>query len=65
LRNLCKAWNFLASRVISSLEMLSYCSSEVVAKEDMANSKTDEIVVLVGLASWPPTRALVTKSLLT
>jgi hypothetical protein len=32
-----------------------YCSSEVVAKEDKANSKADEIVVLVGLASWPPT----------
>jgi hypothetical protein len=44
--------------------MLSYCSLEVVAKEDKANSKVDEIVVLVGLASWPPTGALVIKDLL-
>jgi hypothetical protein len=44
--------------------MLSYCSSEVVAKEDKANSKADETVVLVGLASLPPTRALVIKALL-
>jgi hypothetical protein len=44
--------------------MLSYCSSEAVAKEDKANSKADETVVLVGLASLPPTRALVIKALL-
>jgi hypothetical protein len=49
--NLCKAQNFLTSRVISSLRMLSYCSSEAAAKEDKANSKGDETVVLVGLAS--------------
>jgi hypothetical protein len=34
--------------------MLSYCSSEVAAREDKGNFKEDE-VVLVGLASWPPT----------
>jgi hypothetical protein len=28
LRNLCKAWNFLTSRVISLSEMLSYCSEK-------------------------------------
>jgi hypothetical protein len=50
LENLCKARNFLASRAISSLEMLSYCSSEAVAKEDKTNSKEDE-TVLMGLAS--------------
>jgi hypothetical protein len=44
--------------------VLSYFSSEVAAKEDKANSKADETVVLVGLASWPPTRALVIKDLL-
>jgi hypothetical protein len=44
--------------------MLSYCSSEAADKEDKANFKTDEIVVLVGLASWPPTRALVIRVLL-
>jgi hypothetical protein len=55
LQNLCKAWNFLASRTISSSGMLSYCSSEAAAKEDKANSKADESVVLVGLATWPPT----------
>jgi hypothetical protein len=44
--------------------MLSYCSSEAAAKEEKANYKVDEIVVLVGLASWPPTRALVKKALL-
>jgi hypothetical protein len=43
--------------------MLSYYSSEVAVKEDKANSKADETVV-VGLASWPPTRALVIKALL-
>jgi type IV secretory pathway TrbL component len=64
LRNMCRAQNFLASKVISSSEMLSYCSSEAAAKEDKTNSKADEIVVLVGLASWPPTRALVIKALL-
>jgi hypothetical protein len=62
--NLCKAQNFLASRVISSSGMLSYCSLEVEDKEDKTNSKADETVVLVGLASWPPTRALVIKALL-
>jgi hypothetical protein len=62
--NFCKVGNFLASRAISSLGMLSYCSSEAVAKEDKANSKVDETVVLVGLASWPPARALVIKALL-
>jgi hypothetical protein len=55
LRNLCNARNFLASRVISSSGMLSYCSSEAAHKEDKANSKADESVVLVGLAKWPPT----------
>ncbi len=59
-----KALNFLTSRVISSSEMLSYCSSEVTAKKDKANCKADETVVLVGLASWPPTQALVIKDLL-
>jgi hypothetical protein len=43
--------------------MLSYYSLEAVAREDKANSKKDEIV-LVGLASWPPTRALLIKALL-
>jgi hypothetical protein len=43
--------------------MLSYYSSKVVAKEDRANSKADDTVVLVGLASWSPTRALVIKAL--
>jgi hypothetical protein len=33
-------------------------------KEDKANSKADETVVLVGLALWQPTRALVIKALL-
>jgi hypothetical protein len=46
----CKARNFLLSRAISSSRMLSYCSSEAAGKEDKANSKADEIVV-VGLAS--------------
>jgi hypothetical protein len=44
--------------------MLSYCSSEAAHKEDKTNSKADESVVLVGLATWPPTRVLVTKVLL-
>jgi hypothetical protein len=44
--------------------MLSYYASETATKEDKTNSKADEIVVLVGLASWPPTRALVIKALL-
>jgi hypothetical protein len=61
--NLCKAQNFLASKAISSSGMLSYCSSEVIAKEDKANSKEDE-TALMGLASWPTTQELVTKSLL-
>jgi hypothetical protein len=64
LQNLCKARNFLASRAILSSEMLSYCSLEAATKEDKANSKADEAVVLVGLASWPPIRALVIKALL-
>jgi hypothetical protein len=51
LRNLCKTQNFLASRAISSSGMLSYCSSEVADKEDKANFKADETVVLMGLAS--------------
>jgi hypothetical protein len=63
LQNLCKAWNFLASKAISSSWMLPYCSSEAIAKEDRVNSKADEIV-LVGSASWPPTWALVIKTLL-
>jgi hypothetical protein len=61
--NLCMGQNFLASWKISLLEILPYCSSEAVAKEDKPNSKVDE-TVLVGLASWPPTRALVIKALL-
>jgi hypothetical protein len=52
--NLCKARNFLASKAISSSGMLWYYSSKAVAREDKANSKADEMV-LVGLASWPPT----------
>jgi hypothetical protein len=63
LRNLCKARNFLTSRTILSLGMLSYCSSEVATRDDKVNSKEDEIV-LMGLASWPPTRALLIKALL-
>jgi hypothetical protein len=55
LRNLCKAQNFLASRVISSSGMLSYCSSEATDKEDKTNSKANETVVLVGLAPWAQT----------
>jgi hypothetical protein len=35
--------------------MLSYCSSDAAAKEDKANFKADETVVLVELASWTPT----------
>jgi hypothetical protein len=64
LQNLCKAQNFLANRAISLLGMLSYYLSEAATKEDKANSKADGTVVLVGLASWPPTRALVIKALL-
>jgi hypothetical protein len=63
LRNLCKARNFITSRVISLSGMLSYCSSEGATKEDRTNSKADE-TVLVWLASWPATRALVMKVLL-
>jgi hypothetical protein len=44
--------------------MLSYCSSEAADKEDKANSKAGESVVLVGLATWPPTQVLVTRALL-
>jgi hypothetical protein len=62
--NLCKVQNFLTSRAISLSEMLSYCSSETAVKEDKTNSKVDESVVLVGLATWPPTQVLVTKDLL-
>jgi hypothetical protein len=62
--NLCKVQNFLTSRVISLSGMLSYCSSETAAKEDKTNSKVDESVVLVGLATWPLTQVLVTKALL-
>jgi hypothetical protein len=35
-----------------------------MAKEDKVNSKPDDTVVLVGLASWPSTWALVIKALL-
>jgi hypothetical protein len=55
LRNLCKVRNFLANKAISSLRMLSCYSLEAAAKEDKVNSKADESVVLVGLATWPPT----------
>jgi hypothetical protein len=51
LRNLCKAQNFLTSKAISSSGMLSYYSSEPAHKEDKANFKADESVVLVGLAT--------------
>jgi hypothetical protein len=44
--------------------MLLYFSSEAATKEDKANSKADESVVLAGLATWPPTRVLVRKALL-
>jgi type IV secretory pathway TrbL component len=54
--NMYKAQNFLTSRAILSSGMLSYCSSEAAHKEDKANSKADDSVVLVGLATWPPTR---------
>jgi hypothetical protein len=53
--NLCKVRNFLASRAISSSGMLSYCSSEATTKEGKTNSKADELVVLVGVATRPPT----------
>jgi hypothetical protein len=43
--------------------MFSYCSSKAAARDDKANSKENEMM-LVGLASWPPTRALVIKALL-
>jgi hypothetical protein len=55
LQNLCKPRNFLANRTISTSGMFFYCSSKAVTKEDKANSKADETIVLVGLASWPPT----------
>jgi hypothetical protein len=64
LRNLCKVRNFLATRVILSSRVLSYYTSEAMAKGDKANYKADEIVVLVGLASWPPIGALVIRALL-
>jgi hypothetical protein len=44
------------------LECSRYCSSEAGAREDKANSKEDEMVLVV-LASWPPTWALVIKKL--
>jgi hypothetical protein len=44
--------------------MLSYCSLEAAHKEDKTNYKADESVVLVGLATCPPTRAPVIKALL-
>jgi hypothetical protein len=64
LAELVQAQNFLANKAISSSRMFSYCSSEVTPKEDKVNSKANEIVVLVGLASWSPTWALVIKVLL-
>jgi hypothetical protein len=64
LTELVQAWNFLISRTILSSGMLSYCSLEAVDKEDKTNSKTDETVVLVGFASWPPTWVLVIRALL-
>jgi hypothetical protein len=63
MRNLCKAWNLLASKAISLSRMLSYYLSEAAVKEDKANPKADG-TALVGLASGPPTRALVIKALL-
>jgi hypothetical protein len=51
LRNLYKTRNFLTSRVISLSWMLLYYSSEAAAKEDKANFKANETVMLVGLAS--------------
>jgi hypothetical protein len=42
---------------------LVYCSSKAPAKVDRSNCEVDEIV-LVGLASWPPTQVLVIKTLL-
>jgi hypothetical protein len=51
LQNLCRAWNFLASMVISLSMMISYYSSEGAAKEDKTTSKVDESVVLVGIAT--------------
>jgi hypothetical protein len=48
--NLCKTQNFLASRAILPSGMLSYYSSEAAVKEDKANFKADE-TMLVGLAS--------------
>jgi hypothetical protein len=44
--------------------MLSYYLSEAAHKEDKENSKADESVVLVELATWPPTRAPVIKALM-
>jgi hypothetical protein len=64
LAELVQGAELFANKVISLSKMLSYCSSEDVAKEDRANPKADETVVLVGLSSWPPTRALVIKALL-
>jgi hypothetical protein len=64
LRNLCKVQNLLTNMVISSSRMLSYCSSEAATKEGKLNSKAGETVVLVGLASWSLTQALVIRALL-
>jgi hypothetical protein len=41
-------------RVISSSGMLLYCSSKAATRDEKENSKEGEMV-LVGLASWPPT----------
>jgi hypothetical protein len=65
LRNLCKVWNFLTNRAISSSGMLSYCSSEAADKKDKANSKADESVVLVGLVSHMATNTSTSNKSLT
>jgi hypothetical protein len=44
--------------------MLLYYPSKATTKEDKRNYKADETVVLMGLASWPPTQALVIRALL-
>jgi hypothetical protein len=49
--NLCKTWNFLASTTISLSGMLLYYSLEATAKEDKANSKADETMLLEREAS--------------
>jgi hypothetical protein len=54
-KNLAKQLVFVVKGIFklndSQRKMLSYCSLEDVDKEDNANSKVDETVVLVGLAS--------------